>query len=186
MVEGPRVDRTQYASKASPGPRGKMAATSLLSQCPPQLPTHTHDLWDHTLVTGFVKRYPNALGHSITSLGVASPQLQGKSVHFGPSPLWLPLYQMFWGIFLAAVLFCHYHHTVFKSKTHVFYFFLIFVYSSIILNTTNSSFPCLSWKKIPKYAPKWPAQHLNHHQITLRFSFKQYSLLGPVSCKKLK
>lgn len=123
---------------------------------------------------------------SITSFGVASPQLQGESVHFGHSPVGLPWYQMFWGIFLAAVLFCHYHHTVFKSKTHFFYFFLIFVYSSIILNTTNSSFPCLSWKKIPKYAPKWPAQHLNHHQITLRFSFKQYSLLGPVSCKKLK
>ena len=79
----------------------------------------------------------------------------------------------------GAVLFCHYHCTVYKSKTHFSYFFLIFVYSGITPNTTNSFSLALARKKMPKYAPKWPAQHLNHHQITLRFSFKQHSLLGP-------
>ena len=79
----------------------------------------------------------------------------------------------------GAVLFCHYHCTVYKSKTHFSYFFLIFVYSGITPNTTNSFSLALARKKKPKYTPKWPAQHLNHHQITLRFSFKQHSLLGP-------
>lgn len=86
----------------------------------------------------------------------------------------------------GAVLFCHYHCTAYKSKTHFSYFFLIFVYSGITPNTTSSFFPWLSQKKMPKYAPKWPVQHLNQHQITLRFSFKQNSLLGPVSCKQIK
>ena len=135
---------------------------------------------------GFVKCYPNALGHFIASSVVASPQEPGKSVHFAHSPILLPITHVLRRL-SAAVLFCHYHCTVYKSKTH-FFFFLIFVYSGITPNTTNSFFPCFSQKKqnLPKYAPKWPAQHLNHQQITLRFYFKQHSLLGPVSCKRIK
>ena len=136
---------------------------------------------------GFVKCYPNALGHSLTSFVVASPQEPGKSVHFAHSPIWFLLH-VFLGIFL--VLFYFFIITAqFINARHIFsYFFLNFVYSGITPNTTNSFFPCFSQKKqnLPKYAPKWPAQHLNHQQITLRFYFKQHSLWGPVSCKQIK
>ena len=133
--------------------------------------------------TGFVKCYPNALGPSITSFMVVSPQDPGKCA-LCPLPHLLPITRVLRHL-SGAVLFCHYHCTVYKSKTH-FFFFLISVYSGITPNTTNSFFPCISQekKKKPKYTPKWPAQHLNHHQITLKFSFKQHSLLGPVSYKQ--
>ena len=134
---------------------------------------------------GFVKCYPNALGHFIASSVVASPQEPGKSVHFAYSPICF-LLLMFLGVFL--LLFYFVIITVQFTKVRHISYFLIFVYSGITPNTTNSFFPCFSQKKqnLPKYAPKWPAQHLNHQQITLRFYFKQHSLWGPVSCKQIK
>ena len=101
---------------------------------------------------GFVKCYPNALGHFIASSVVASPQEPGKSVHFAHSPILLPITHVLRRL-SAAVLFCHYHCTVYKSKTH-FFFFLIFVYSGITPNTTNSFFPCFSQKKNAKIDTK--------------------------------
>ena len=96
---------------------------------------------------GFVKCYPNAPGPSITSFMVASPQDPGKCA-LCPLPHLLPITRVLRHL-SGAVLFCHYHCTVYKSKTH-FFFFLISVYSGITPNTTNSFFPCISQEKKKK------------------------------------
>ena len=100
---------------------------------------------------GFVKCYPNALGHFIASSMVASPQEPGKSVHFAHSPICF-LLLMFLGVFL--LLFYFVIITVQFTKVRHISYFLIFVYSGITPNTTNSFFPCFSQKKNAKIDTK--------------------------------
>ena len=76
----------------------------------------------------------------------------GECAHC-PLSHWVPITRVLRHL-SGAVLFCHYHCTVYKSKTHFSYFFLIFVYSGITPNTTNSFSLALARKKKAKIHTK--------------------------------